>query len=95
MGKFVKTKYLQILRQIRGRSFFSDKHVLLYINYKFVFSVIFYLSLFSIFNHFCFYKRSWDYNSDGTYVDQPCEQCSSIYPQIFDMHNIFQDIIDE
>ena len=51
--------------------------------------------LFSIFNNFCFCKRPCDYNSDGTYVDQPCEQCSLIYPQVFDMHNIFQDIIDE
>ena len=64
-----------------------------YINYKLFSSIIFDLLLFSVFNHFCFCKRSCDFNSDDTYVDQPYEQCSLIYPQIFDMHNTFQDII--
>ena len=27
------------------------------------------------------------------HIDQPCEQCSLIYSQIFDMHNTFQEII--
>ena len=49
--------------------------------------------LFSIFDHFCHCKRSCHYNSDSTYVDEPCEQCSLIYPQIFEMHYTFQDII--
>ena len=40
---------------------------------------------------FCFW--SCDFISDGTYVDQTCEQCSLIYPHIFDMHNIFQGVI--
>ena len=41
MRKFVKTKFSQILDQIKGRSFFWGKHVLLYINYKFFSSIIF------------------------------------------------------
>ena len=70
-----------------------DKHVLFYINYKFFSSIIFDLLLFFVFNYYYFCKRSCDFNSDGTYVNQLCEQYSLIYPQIFDMRNTFQDII--
>ena len=91
----LKRNFRKFYVKLKEEVFLLDKPVLLYINYKFVSSMIFDLSLFSIFNHFCFCKRSCDYNSDGTYVDQPCEHCSLIYPQGFDMHNIFQDIIDE
>ena len=41
MRKFVKTRFSQILDQIKGRCFFGGKHVLFYINYKFFSSITF------------------------------------------------------
>ena len=58
--------------------------------YSFVFSI---LSLYSVFSHFCFCKRTCDQKKSSECY---CQFCSWIYPQIFDNHNTFQHInVDE
>ena len=68
----------------------DDLGIFLYLKfrcYSFVFSS---LSLYSVFSQFCFCKRTCDQKkSSGCY----CQFCSPIYPQVFDNHNTFQDII--
>ena len=48
------------------------------------------LSIYSVFSYFCFCKRTCDEKKSSECY---CQFCSRIYPQIFDNHNTFQDII--
>ena len=58
-----------------------------FIFYSFVFSNI---SLYSLFSHFCFCKRTCDQKNSS---ECHCQFCSRIYPQIFDNHDHI-DFID-
>ena len=55
--------------------------------YSFVFNN---LSLYSIFAHFCFFKRTCNKRK---HKERCCNFCSRIYAQIFDDENVFHDII--
>ena len=55
--------------------------------YSFVFNN---LSLYSIFAHFCFFKRTCHKRK---HKERCCNFCSRIYAQIFDDENVFHDII--
>ena len=46
-------------------------------------------SLYSIATHFYFCKRVCD---SKKVTECYCELCSGVYPQIFDLHNTFEDI---
>ena len=71
----------------------DDLEISLYLQFKFYSFVFSNLSLYSVFSHFCFCKRSFDQKKSSECY---CQFCSRIYPQILDNHNIFQDIfVDE
>ena len=67
--------------------------IFLYLKFRFYSFVFSNLSLYSVFSHFFFFlfcKRTCDQNKSRECY---CQFCSRIYPQIFDNHNTFQDII--
>ena len=71
----------------------NDLEIYLYIKFRLSSFVFSNLSLFSVFSHFCFCKRSCDHISSKEFY---CEICSQIYPRIFHRQVCFQDfIIDE
>ena len=64
--------------------------IFLYLKFRFYSFVFSNLSLYSVFSHFCFWKRTCDQKKSSECC---CQFCSWIYPQIFDNHNTFQDIV--
>ena len=68
----------------------DDLKLFLYLRFRFSSPVFSNLSLFLVFSHFCFCKRTCDHKkSSGCY----CQFYSRIYSQIFDNLMAFQDII--
>ena len=75
------------------RNLEDDLEIFLYLKFRFYSFVFSNLSLYSVFSHFFFFlfcKRTCDQNKSRECY---CQFCSRIYPQIFDNHNTFQDII--
>ena len=68
----------------------DDLEILLHLKFRFYSFVFSNLSLYSVFSHFCFCKRVCDQKK---FSECYCQICSRIYSQIFDNHNIFQDIV--
>ena len=64
--------------------------IFLYLKFRFYSFVFSNLSLYSVFSHFCFCKRTCDQKKSSKCY---CQFCSRIYPQNFDNHNTFLDII--
>ena len=72
------------------RNLEDDLEIFLYLKFRFYSFVFSNLSLYSVFSHFCFWKRTCDQKKS---TECCCQFCSWIYPQIFDNHNTFQDIV--
>ena len=68
----------------------DDLEIFLYLNFRFYSFVFSNLSLYLVFSHFCFCKRTCDHKKSRECY---CHFCSQIYPQIFDNYTAFQDII--
>ena len=64
--------------------------IFLYLKFRFYSFVFSNLSLYSVFTHFCFCKRTCDQKKSS---ERYCQFCSQIYPKNFDNHNTFLDII--
>ena len=72
------------------RNLEDNLEIFLYLKFRFYSFVFSNLSLYSVFSHFCFCKRTCDQKRSS---ECQCQFCSRIYLQIFDNHNIFQDIV--
>ena len=64
--------------------------ILLYLKFRFYSFIFLNLPLYTVFSHFCFWKRTCDQKKSSECY---CQFCSRIYPINFDNRNTFQDII--
>ena len=81
--------FLFFLNRVK-RHLEDNLEIFLYLKFGFYSFVLSNLSLYSVFSHFCFCKRTCDQKKSNECY---CQFCSRIYPQMFDNHNNFQDII--
>ena len=82
--------YFSIFLNRVKRNLEDDLEIFLYLKFRFCSFVFPNLSLYSVFSHFCFCKRTCAQKKSS---ESYCQFCPRIYPQIFNNHNTFQDII--